>query len=65
MVQFPALRDYILQGRAQQTEMNKKFKKIWMLLDVSTCCTVYETCMMFDDEYLSMGMYLMNFCLCV
>jgi hypothetical protein len=26
--QFSALRDYILQGRAQQAETNKKFKKI-------------------------------------
>jgi hypothetical protein len=28
MAQFLALCDYILQGRAQQAEMNKKFKKI-------------------------------------
>jgi hypothetical protein len=28
MVQFPALCDYIEQGRAQQAETHKKFKKI-------------------------------------
>jgi hypothetical protein len=29
MAQFPALCDYILQGRAQQVETHKKFKQIY------------------------------------
>jgi hypothetical protein len=30
MAQFPTLCDYIVQGRAQHVETNKKFKHLWM-----------------------------------
>ncbi len=54
MAQFYALCDYIEQGQAQQAETHKK----WMSIDVLTCtlksCILYETCMVLDDEYLSM-----------